>query len=162
MNILIVYDSFFGNTEKLALAMKEALEKNPRVCEAKALRVEKANPKNLENLSMLIVGSPTRAFRPSPAVTGFLKRIPSKGLAGKNAAAFDTRISREDASPRFLRLFIRLFGCAAKPIAAGLVKKGGNLVMPPEGFLVMDSEGPLKDGEIERAARWAGKCIAKD
>jgi hypothetical protein len=35
------------------------------------------------------------------------------------------------------------------------VKKGGELVFPPEGFLVKKSEGPLKDGELERAAEWA-------
>jgi len=162
MKILIIYDSFFGNTEKITLAIKEALEKDSTVSEVKALRVENADPENLESLSMLIVGSPTRAFRPSPAVTGFLKRIPPKGLAGKNAAAFDTGISPDDARPRFLKLFIRLFGYAAKPIAAGLVKKGASLVVPPEGFLVKDSEGPLKEGELERAALWAGKCIGKE
>lgn len=162
MKILIVYDSFFGNTEKIALTIKEALGRDPRVSEASALRVGDADPENLESLSMLIVGSPTRAFRPSPAVTGFLKRIPPKGLAGKKAAAFDTGISLEDASPRFLRIFIRLFGYAAKPIAAGLVKKGASLVIAPEGFLVQDTEGPLKEGETERAAQWAGKCIGNE
>ncbi|MFC1983163.1 hypothetical protein ACFLV5_05230 [Chloroflexota bacterium] len=35
------------------------------------------------------------------------------------------------------------------------MKKGGNLVVPEEGFFVKDKEGPLVDGEIERAARWA-------
>jgi flavodoxin I len=162
MKILIVYDSFFGNTEKIALAIKEVLEKDPRVSEAKALRVEEADPKKLEGLSMLIVGSPTRAFRPSPAVTGFIKQIPARELAGKKVAAFDTGISGEDASPRFLRIFIRLFGYAAKPISARLVKKGASLVIAPEGFLVQDTEGPLKEGELERAAHWARKCIEKE
>jgi flavodoxin I len=36
-----------------------------------------------------------------------------------------------------------------------LEKKGGKRAIPPEGFLVMGEQGPLKDGELERAANWA-------
>jgi hypothetical protein len=54
---------------------------------------------------------------------------------------------------------VKLFGYAAKPIAYKLEKKGGSLVIPPEGFLVKASEGPLKDGELERAADWAKLII---
>ncbi|WP_319560667.1 flavodoxin domain-containing protein [Marispirochaeta sp.] len=159
MNVLIVYDSFFGNTEKLAMAMAKAIKEDPKISAVSALRVEDAQKENPEKLDLLIVGSPTRAFRPSQAITGYLKRIPPAGLAGIKAAAFDTGISQEDASPRFLKLFIRLFGYAAKPIATGIRKKGAELVMPPEGFLVKDSEGPLKEGELQRAAAWAEECI---
>ncbi|GAI96433.1 unnamed protein product [marine sediment metagenome] len=55
---------------------------------------------------------------------------------------------------------MKLFGYAAKPIADKLEKKGGGLIIPPEGFFIKDSKGPLKDGELERAADWA-KLIIK-
>jgi len=51
------------------------------------------------------------------------------------------------------------FGYAAKPIADILVKKGGELFAPPEGFFVKGREGPLKDGELQRAAIWARALI---
>jgi len=35
--------------------------------------------------------------------------------------------------------------------------KGGYLTAQPDGFIVEDSEGPLKKGELERAASWAKK-----
>jgi len=35
------------------------------------------------------------------------------------------------------------------------VKKGGRLVAEPEGFIVENKEGPLKQGELERANKWA-------
>ena len=41
-----------------------------------------------------------------------------------------------------------------------LEKKGGELVIPPEGFYVGDTEGPLLEGELERAADWAKQIIA--
>jgi len=49
----------------------------------------------------------------------------------------------------------KVFGYAAKPITEKLQKKGGDLAIPPEGFIVKDSKGPLKDGELERAESWA-------
>lgn len=44
---------------------------------------------------------------------------------------------------------------AAGRIATILEYKGCYLAMEPEGFIVEDSEGPLKKGELERAATWA-------
>ena len=56
-----------------------------------------------------------------------------------------------------LRPMISIFGYAAKPIADRLQAKGGQLIAAPEGFIVMDREGPLKPGELDRAAAWAGR-----
>ena len=107
----------------------------------------------------MIVGSPTRAFKPTKALVDFLIKIPSNGVKGINVAAFDTRISTTDVNLRMLNGFVKIFGYAAKPIADKLQKKGGNLIIPPEGFFVKDSEGPLKEGELERAADWAKSLI---
>ena len=76
-------------------------------------------------------------------------------------AAFDTRLTQGniDATP-VLPFFVKLFGYAAEPIAKELQKKGGVLVLPPEGFYVEGTEGPLVQGELERAATWAGKLFA--
>jgi len=59
-----------------------------------------------------------------------------------------------------LPVFVRLFGYAAKSIAGTLKKKAGELVVPPEGFFVGGTEGPLKEGELERAADWAKQIEA--
>jgi flavodoxin len=157
MNTLIIYDSFFGNTEKIAQAIGNSLGSKENV---ETLRVSEVKPEQLIGLELLIVGSPTRAFRPTKAIMGFLNKIPLNGLKGIKVAAFDTRISTVDVNSRFLNVLVKLFGYAAKPIAYKLEKKGGSLVIPPEGFLVKASEGPLKDGELERAADWA-KLIIK-
>jgi hypothetical protein len=76
-------------------------------------------------------------------------------------AAFDTRIAIEDVDNAVLPTFIKVFGYAAKPIADLLQKKGGELSLPPEGFIVKDTEGPLKEGELERAAEWARGLVGK-
>ncbi len=156
MKNLIIYDSIFGNTEQIAKAIGAGLGSPTEV---ELLKAGDINTVAWAELSLLIVGSPTRGFRPTPAVTHLLGSIPGNGLKGVKVAAFDTRIAIDDVDAPFMRVIVRTFGYAAKPIADRLTKRGGDLILPPEGFLVKTSEGPLKDGELERAVNWA-KLIA--
>lgn len=156
MGIMIVYDSFFGNTEKIAQAISNSMSSDDNV---KIFRVSDIRPEQLLGLKLLIVGSPTRAFKPTKAILDLLDRIPSKGLEGVKVAAFDTRISSVDANSRIFNVLEKRFGYAAKPIADKLKKKGGSLILTPEGFFVKESEGPLKDGELERAREWAKSAL---
>lgn len=152
MKVMIIYDSVFGNTEQIARAIGNRLRSQGDVG---TFRVSNVKLEQLTGLELLIVGSPTRGFRPTKAITNFLKRISLNGLKGVKVAAFDTRISTSDIGSSALRFFVKIGGYAAKPIADRLKKNGGDLIMPPEGFFVKVAEGPLKEGELERAADWA-------
>jgi len=143
MKALIVYDSVYGNTEKIARAIAEAITPSDEV---KVLRAGEANPSELASIDLLIVGSPTHAGRPTPAIQDLLNKVPKLSLQGINVAAFDTRIPTK---------LVRVFGYAAGRIAGNLKRKGGTLIASPEGFFVTGSKGPLKEGELERAAGWA-------
>ena len=142
MKTLIVYDSVYGNTEKIARAIAEAITPPDEV---KVLRAGEANPLELEATDILIVGSPTHGGRPTPAVQESLNKVP-KLSQGINVAAFDTRIQTK---------LVGVFGYAAGRIANNLKKKSGTLIASPEGFFVTGGKGPLKEGELERAAAWA-------
>lgn len=153
MKTLVIYDSQFGNTGKIAQAIGSALGSEEEV---EVLRVADVQPERLSGIGLLIVGSPTQRFRPTMATTAFLKGIPEDGLEGISIATFDTRFTIEEIEKsRVLPFFVRMFGYAAKPIADSLEGKGGERVMPPEGFYVVGIEGPLMEGELERAAEWA-------
>lgn len=154
---LVVYDSVFGNTEQVAKAIGEALDPIGGV---EVLKVDSVKPEQLTGLNLLVVGSPTRGFRPTASTSNLLKAIPDYGLRGVKVAAFDTRIDTADVNSAVLNVMVKMFGYAAKPISDRLVKKGGELVIAPEGFFVEDREGPLKEGELERAAEW-GKQITE-
>ena len=143
MKALIVYDSIYGNTEKIARAIAETITPSDEV---KVLRAGEANPSELASIDLLIVGSPTHAGRPTPAIQDLLNKVPKLSLQGINVAAFDTRIPTK---------LVRVFGYAAGRIAGNLKRKGGTLIASPEGFFVTGSKGPLKEGELERAAGWA-------
>ncbi|MBN2389787.1 MAG: flavodoxin family protein [Anaerolineae bacterium] len=153
MKALVVYDSVYGNTEKVAQAMAAALE-----CEAH--RVTAVTPEQLAGLDVLVVGSPTQAFQPLKPVKAFLKGLPAGKLNGIKVAAFDTRMDVKQVNNAVLTFFAKLFGYAAEPIGKQLVKRGGAEAVPPAGFIVEGSEGPLKEGELERAAAWAQKILA--
>ncbi len=157
MNTWIVYDSYFGNTEKIARAMAAALGEG-----AKAAKVADAPKTVPAGTGLLIVGSPIRGFRPTEGIRLYLKNLPDGSLKGIKVAAFDTRISVKQVNNPVLNFFASVFGNdAAKIIAKALVRKGGDLIAPPEGFFVEGSEGPLTDGELERAAKWAAGLQAK-
>jgi hypothetical protein len=125
------------------------------------LQVGEVKMGGLTGLELLIVGSPTQRFKPTETTSDFLKRIPAKWLQGTNVAAFDTRLTIEEIEEtRILPFFVRIFGYAAQPIANKLKKKGGKLIVSPEGFYVQGMKGPLVAGELERAAAWARQIIA--
>ncbi|MBN1781531.1 flavodoxin family protein [bacterium] len=153
MKALVIYDSVYGNTEKIAVAVGRAL--GLREGEG-IVRADDVAPEHLESLELLVVGSPTWRFRPTSAVARFLKSIPKHGLENVRVAAFDTRLSAEKIEAiRILAFFVHIFGFAAKPILKKLMKKGGVPAASPAGFDVADTEGPLIEGELERAAMWA-------
>ena len=152
MNTLIIYDSVFGNTEKIARAIAGVLDTS-------AIPISQVDAERLRGLDLLVVGSPTRGFRPTEGISKLLNGLPKNHLAGARTAAFDTRIVLETIDSKALRFLVDKGGYAANTIAKMLEKKGGQRAAPPEGFFVTGEQGPLKDGELERAASWASLHI---
>ncbi len=156
MRVLVVYETFYGNTEQVAnavgAAIKDALTSGDDVLVRK---VADTNPGDVEGLGLLVVGAPTRAFGPTPGVKQWLKTLPAGAVRGVKVAAFDTRILPGDVNSAVFRAMARLFGWAAEKIARQLVARGGIQAAPPAGFGVVASEGPLKAGELDRAKNWA-------
>jgi len=146
MKALVVYDSVYGNTEKIAKTIGGAI-----AGEVKVLRPGEVNPSDLGSIDLLVVGSPTQGGKATPAIKEFLSKIAANALKNVSVASFDTRYGTR---------LVRLFGYADGRIADILKEKGGRLAVPPEGFIVKGQKGPLKEGELERAALW-GKEIVK-
>ena len=136
MKAFIIYDSRYGNTEQIAQAISDGLTGDVNV-----VRASDVDPSKLKTCDLLILGSPTHGGLPMEGVYNLLKT--PLALEGVSVAAFDTRTKWS------------LFGYAAPKIAKGLQRNGGTLIVPPEGFLVLGMHGPLKDGELERAKKWA-------
>jgi len=91
-----VYDSFYGNTKQVALAIGDSLASFGS-CDT--LHVDEITPEHLKGIDILIVGSPTRAFRPTKSISSLLDVIPQGALKGIGVAAFDTRMAQADVPP---------------------------------------------------------------
>ncbi len=154
MKTLVLYESFFGNTSQIALAIGKANPDNITVCQYSEIKWEQ-----ISTFDLLIIGSPTRGFRPCEETTKFLKSIPKDGLKGIKVAAFDTRISLDSIKSKALKFIVHNGGYAAKHIIKSLIKKGGKPCLFPEGFFVSGEKGPLAEGELVRATMWAKKLL---
>lgn len=149
MKTLVIYDSVYGNTQKIAQVIGDNL-----TGEVKVAPVGSMNASDLQSFDLIIVGSPVHGGRATPTIDAFLKQLPPHSLEGKSVAAFDTRFEAEEQGIG-LRILMSVIRYAAERIAKDLVKKGGRPVAEPEGFIVEQKEGPLKQGELERAGHWA-------
>jgi len=146
MNTLIVYDSTYGNTEKIAKAIGAALGGAVKVA-----HIKEANAAAVGKAELLVVASPTLGGRPTEAMSSFLKSIPDGSLKNVKVAAVDTRLKAK---------WVKIFGYAAEKIATRLAGCGGTPVAPPEGLFVRAAKGPLLDQELDRADAWAKGVLA--
>mgnify|MGYP000853814013 FL=1 len=148
MKGLVIYDSVFGNTQKVA-------EEIATVLGYSLVSVKSINEQQLKGIEHLVVGSPTRAFKPTEDMQKFLKALPAGMLKGVKVSVFDTRMDIKEVNNQFLTFMTGIFGYAAGSMTKSLTKKGAVLIGTQGDFIVTESEGPLKDGELERASAWA-------
>jgi len=148
MKTLVVYDSRFGNTKKLADAIGAQLQFQGS---ALVISVESATPQEIGSADLLVIGGPTQAHGMSSAMRTFMSTFSRASSGGAVAATFDTRLS----GPMILT------GSAARSIAGKLRKAGVRLVGEPASFLVKGSEPALVPGELERAEAWAAGLPAQ-
>jgi hypothetical protein len=169
MRALVVYESMFGNTQAIARAVADGLAATHGVDDARLVEVGVAPAQVGDDVDLLVVGAPTHAFtlsRPSTrreAVTKTGEPLVSAGIGLREwldgldrddrhlaAAAFDTRVDKP-----------RLPGSAARAAARRLRRVGMALVVRPATFRVDGMTGPLLDGEVDRARRWAADVGAR-
>ena len=150
MKGIVVYDSSYGNTRKIAETIAETLK-------ASGMQVDTFYVKDVKKLSaddynFLVLGSPTRFGTMSFTVKGFLGKVKDKEWKNRPFAAFDTENPENLEKPEW---------SAAEKIAAKLKEKQMNQLLPVLKAVVIDMKGPLQDGEIERAKDYAKQLAAK-
>ncbi|MEZ4503186.1 MAG: flavodoxin domain-containing protein [Dehalococcoidia bacterium] len=167
MHALVVYESMFGNTRDVALAIAEGLSSR---FDVESVEVGQA-PVNLDGVDLLVAGAPTHAFGMSRAKSRLdaAKQAPeglvSAGIglrewfdrleAGQDppaGAAFDTILAKPG--------FLKLFAWCARGIEKRMRRRGMLLARRGQHFKVTATKGPLAEGELERARAW-GEQLAR-
>jgi flavodoxin len=160
MKALVIFDSQFGNTERLAEVISRRLGADAPLWAAdgaaKAALVRR-------DWNLLVVGAPTQNHTVSATMRALLQGVPYGALKDARVAVFDTRY----------RMARFLTGSAAGWIAARLIRAGARLIVPPESFFVRRDIPPpgdqrrhdrerLEISEEERAQMWADALRARE
>lgn len=138
MKALVIYDTNYGNTKKVAKIIAGKLWKD-----TEAISVVDLKKKDLKKVAVLVVGSPVIGWNPTESISKFLAGFKDNELQGVKAATFDTRMK------------IFFFTDAAKKISKELSRAGATIIAKSQGFYVQKAEGPLRTGEKEKAVVWA-------
>jgi hypothetical protein len=161
-NAVVVYESLFGDAERIARAIAQGLSEHLEVDVIPA----KDAPRELgSGVRLLVVGGPNHATSmPRPSTRkgaaeqygAAVVEDPTQGLhewlevaavpAGIAAAAFDTRMDH----PKI----ITKLDHASRTEEKLLRRLGATRAAPAEHFFVVDAKGPLADGEEDRARQW--------
>lgn len=170
MNAVVVYESMFGSTRRLAEAIARGIEP---ALEVTVLRVDSAGSRELAEADLLVAGAPTHheglstpesrrkaaewardparnVFPLEPAAgAGMREWLGALSAAPSASAAFDTRweIPRPVA------------GTVSRTIEDSLQRLGSRPLVPPESFLVAELSG-LRGDEAEHGMAW-GLRIAR-
>jgi len=164
MRALVIYETMFGNTGRIAEAVAEGMRDGARV---DVTDVKDAPDDLPPGIDLLVIGGPTHAFSMSrystrreaahrggriadlpQGIRDWLGALPSSERP-QTFVAFDTRVD------------MPLMPGAASHSATRLARrKGFARTADPESFLVQGYEGPLVDGELERARDWGHRLTA--
>lgn len=171
MTALVVYESIYGNTRAIAEAIAEGMRS---VAEVEVKSVYETADADPDEVDLLVVGGPTHMHGMTSSLSrrlavqageedgveiepgardqrGLRQWLAERAGGGRKAAAFDTRLERSPA----------LTGAAGRGIHRRLHGAGYELATKPESFFVDDAEGPLAEGEVERARAWGAELAAK-
>ncbi len=160
---LIVYESMFGNTERIARAVRDGLR---QYLPADTVPVNQAPDVVPDDVRLLVVGGPTHAFSMSRLSTrqeawkqGGLVTPVEVGIRDWLAALKPTRVETLRVTTFDTRIakVRRLPGSAARSAAKLLRRMGFRMLSTSESFFVNDTTGPIRDVELERAERWGAE-----
>ncbi len=150
MKGIVVYDTSYGNTQKIAETIAETLKESG--IEVDLFDVKKVKKLSAKDYNFLVLGSPTRFGAMSFSIRSFLGKVKSEEWMNKPFAAFDTE-NPENVEKKQ--------GSAGDKIAERLMEKKMNQAVPVLKALVFEMKGPLKEGEIERTKDYAKSLAAK-
>jgi len=151
MKGILVYDTSYGNTKKIAETIAETLKESG--IEVDLFDVKDVKKLSSKDYSFLVLGSPTKFGTMSFAIRFFLGKVKSEEWVNKPFAAFDTENPENIEKARVEKKE----WSAAEKIAEKLREKKMNQLLPVLKAAVLGQKGPLVEGEIERTKEYANR-----
>jgi multimeric flavodoxin WrbA len=176
MRVVIVYESLFGNTRRIAEAIAQGMREAAPDAQVSCVRATEANRDVALGADLLVVGGPTHLCGLSSGVSRRMELKAEQVAAAREAGH---PVEPDAAGPGLRDWFIALpkaaggslgaafdthtdpweTATAADSIARLLRRHGYELVAEPQGFVIEKTEGPLRGGEQDRARAWGATLL---
>jgi len=147
MWVYVVVAAPCGVTDSVARAVARAVDWS---YEHYARPANEVDPGEIRTPSVVFLGGPTHRREMGESLRIFVEHMPDRMIAQSLFAAFDTRFHDSPI----------VTGSSARHIQRAVEGRGGRNLVPGESFFVIRRDGPLRDGEVERARMWASGVIA--
>jgi menaquinone-dependent protoporphyrinogen IX oxidase len=155
MKDMVIYDTSYGNTKKIAQTITETLQESG--IESDLFYVKDVKKLSGKDYDFLVMGSPTKFGTMSLTVKFFLGKVKDEEWMNKPFAAFDTENPENVEKARTENKE----WSAAEKIAEKLKEKNMKQLLPVLKALVLGQKGPLVEGEIEKTKDYAKQLAAK-
>ena len=147
--IIVVYESVFGNTERVAETIGEGM-KEIEGTEVVVKKTKDVEPGEVLNYDVILIGSPNHMGGPTRSVKKLIDALGKLGLEGKKGAVFDT----------YVRSYV---GKAVRKMEKRINEKVPGLKLIADGLstkVVGLGRGHVAENELPRCVEFGSK-IAK-
>jgi len=146
VKVYVVYDTRYGNTKRVAETIVEGIKEIGQV-EAVLKKPGQAEPAELLDCDLILIGSPNHYGGPTKDIKGFIDELGRIGLEGKHGALFDTYLGAGFYEKAVKRMEKRI-----NENVPGL-----ELMVPSLSILVEKSRGPIVEGELPKCREFGRK-----
>ena len=147
--IIVVYDSLFGNTKRVAEAIGEGINENEKI-EMVVNEIKNMEPREFLDYDVILIGSPNHMGGPTRVVKKLIDKLGKIGLAEKKGAVFDTYVKKN-------------VGKAVRKMEKRINEKvpGLNLITTGLSVKVGGVRGPIEEGELPKCIEFGNKIAKK-
>ena len=148
MDVLIAYESKYGNTKLVAETIGEGMKEVDGI-NLVIKNIEEIDVPNLDNFDAILIGSPNHWFKQTRAIAKFINQLATLPLEGKSFAVFDTHLKKPHRHK------------AVERMEDQFKKKMPNMkrIMPGLEVLVSGIKGPIPEGELPKCKEF-GNLVA--
>lgn len=138
MKTIIVYESRYGNTKRVAEAIADEMRRTVGA-EVTVASIKEVRKADFAPYDLILIGGPTHFGGPTRHITHFIESLPQHNVTGKATAMFDTYLGEDfEKSVKRMEEQIRTTVPGLKLLAPGL------------SIRVADMKGPIVDGELAK------------
>jgi hypothetical protein len=159
MNVVVVYESLWGNTAAVARAIAEGIGEGAFAC-----TTDQATGSVVAHADLIVAGAPLLGFAlPTDKMREGIRANPGRSpappdLAHPSMRSWLAQVPAGRARYAAFETRLRLSpGSATDEIGRQLERAGYRAAAGAQRFIVKGKFGPLRDGELERARRWGSE-----